>query len=120
MLMRFMSATYVDCLLRSSVFHTDILYSLPAFLYVVSASAPMRFTDTIIQNHSCEPNCVVVAVYINEPHVFKPFLCMFTKEAIKNGEELTFRYGGGGSDDSVSLICLLETTYKAGINWVFC
>ncbi|KAH7107900.1 SET domain-containing protein [Auriculariales sp. MPI-PUGE-AT-0066] len=51
-------------------------------------------------NHSCDPNCVVVAVHINEPHIYKPFMCLFTNKALKAGEEFTFNYGGAqGGDD---------------------
>ncbi|KZV86722.1 SET domain-containing protein [Exidia glandulosa HHB12029] len=52
-------------------------------------------------NHSCDPNCGVIAVHINEPDVFKPMLCLFTYRDVKAGEELTFSYAGIMTDEEV-------------------
>lgn len=41
-------------------------------------------------NHSCEPNCSLISVRINE---FIPKICIFASEDIHPNEELTFDYG---------------------------
>ena len=46
------------------------------------------------QNHSCEPNCQLLPVYINEPDLDKPLLVIFTKVDIPAGEEICFSYFG--------------------------
>lgn len=51
------------------------------------------------QNHSCDPNVFINAVYVNDADFNKPLFCMFTKRQIKPFEELAFSYYG--QDDSV-------------------
>jgi SET domain-containing protein len=47
-----------------------------------------------MQNHSCDPNCNIVAVYINEAYIEKPLLTIFTIRDVAKGEELCFSYFG--------------------------
>lgn len=61
-------------------------------VFVVDAFHVGNFTRFL--NHSCQPNCALVPVHINEPHLYKPFLCFFTEHAVQAGEELTFSYCG--------------------------
>lgn len=51
------------------------------------------------QNHSCDPNCNIVACYINDQDVEKPLLAIFTNREVKPGEELCFSYYGSPDDD---------------------
>ncbi len=52
-------------------------------------------TDNIfLQNHSCDPNCGINAVYLNEANIEKPLLAIFTKRDIEPHEELCFSYMG--------------------------
>lgn len=51
------------------------------------------------QNHSCDPNCHLLACYINEADIGKPLLTFFAKKDIRPGEELTFSYNGNTGDD---------------------
>ncbi|EJD35580.1 SET domain-containing protein [Auricularia subglabra TFB-10046 SS5] len=60
--------------------------------FVVDAFHVGNFTRFL--NHCCDPNCVVVSVHVNEPHIYKPYLCLFTSKDVKIGEELTFSYRG--------------------------
>ncbi|KIJ38438.1 hypothetical protein M422DRAFT_49976 [Sphaerobolus stellatus SS14] len=57
----------------------------------------MQFTRFL--NHSCEPNCQIVASYVNEPDMHKPTLTIFTYKDVQAGEELTFAYHGLGLDE---------------------
>ncbi|RPD78603.1 SET domain-containing protein [Lentinus tigrinus ALCF2SS1-7] len=52
-------------------------------------------------NHSCDPNCAIVAVYINEANVEKPLLAIFTKREIDPGQELCFSYMGNVDDSDI-------------------
>ncbi|EJD45311.1 SET domain-containing protein, partial [Auricularia subglabra TFB-10046 SS5] len=61
-------------------------------IFVVDAFRAGNFTRFL--NHCCEPNCVVVSVHINEPNIYKPFLCIFTNKEIGANEELTLSYRG--------------------------
>lgn len=47
-------------------------------------------------NHSCQPNAAVVPVRTDNP---VPKLCIFALKVIHIGEEVTFDYGGGNSDE---------------------
>ncbi|KAK0432683.1 hypothetical protein EV421DRAFT_1742192 [Armillaria borealis] len=51
-------------------------------------------TKLIYQNHSCEPNCRVVACYVNEGNLAKALIAIFTEREIHPGEELTLSYFG--------------------------
>lgn len=51
------------------------------------------------QNHSCDPNCNIVACYINDQDVEKPLLAIFTNREVKPGEELCFSYYGSPDDE---------------------
>ncbi|KZV97869.1 SET domain-containing protein [Exidia glandulosa HHB12029] len=60
--------------------------------FTVDAFHAGNFTRFL--NHCCDPNCVIVAVHIDEPHIRKPHLCIFTRRAVACDEELTFSYFG--------------------------
>ncbi|KAI0342079.1 SET domain-containing protein [Trametopsis cervina] len=50
-------------------------------------------------NHSCEPNCFIVPVYINEPDLEKPLLAIFTNRDVPAHQELCFSYFGPPDQD---------------------
>ncbi|KAI0823450.1 SET domain-containing protein [Trametes gibbosa] len=50
-------------------------------------------------NHSCDPNCIIVACYINEANLDKPLLTIFTCRDVEPYEELCFSYLGQLDDD---------------------
>ncbi|TDL21679.1 SET domain-containing protein [Rickenella mellea] len=52
-------------------------------------------------NHSCDPNCLINACYINEANIDKPLMTLFTQRDINENEELTFSYYGDPDDDAV-------------------
>ncbi len=54
---------------------------------------------TSLQNHSCDPNCVIVACYINEGNLDKALLTIFTNRDVEPFEELCFSYFGTPDDD---------------------
>lgn len=54
--------------------------------------------DRNTQNHSCDPNCVIVAVYINEANIDKPLLTIWSCKDVTAGEELCFSYVGDPDD----------------------
>ncbi|KIY50204.1 SET domain-containing protein [Fistulina hepatica ATCC 64428] len=60
--------------------------------YTVDAFHAGNFTRFL--NHSCDPNCNMTAVYINEGNVDKPLLVVFSSREIYPGEELCFSYSG--------------------------
>ena len=47
-----------------------------------------------LQNHSCDPNCAIVAAYINESNIEKPLLAIFTIREVEPFQELCFSYYG--------------------------
>lgn len=56
----------------------------------VCAASAGNFTRFI--NHSCRPNCAIVAI---RKETFRPQLCVFTVKPVDSGEEITFHYSGG-------------------------
>ncbi|KAI0074156.1 hypothetical protein K474DRAFT_87506 [Panus rudis PR-1116 ss-1] len=60
--------------------------------YCVDAYHAGNFTRYL--NHSCDPNCKIVACYINETNIEKPLLTIFTCKDVEPGEELCFSYFG--------------------------
>lgn len=46
------------------------------------------------QNHSCDPNCKILACYIDDADVNKPLLAVFTTRDVEPWEELCFSYYG--------------------------
>ncbi|KII92279.1 hypothetical protein PLICRDRAFT_102901, partial [Plicaturopsis crispa FD-325 SS-3] len=50
-------------------------------------------------NHSCDPNCVINACYVNEANIEKPFLTVFATRDILPFEELCFSYNPVDDDD---------------------
>ncbi|KAG9120594.1 hypothetical protein FRC07_003848 [Ceratobasidium sp. 392] len=65
--------------------------------YAVDAFHAGNFTRFL--NHSCRPNLVLTALYVEEPDVRRPWLALFSCQAIKPGQELTFSYNGMTADD---------------------
>ncbi|KAL1657755.1 SET domain-containing protein, partial [Schizophyllum commune] len=70
-------------------------------MYTVDASQTGNFTRFL--NHSCDPNLLTVAAYVNESDLAKPLITFFARRDIQPGEELTFSYYGvdedSGEDD---------------------
>ncbi|KAI0690092.1 hypothetical protein BC835DRAFT_1281601 [Cytidiella melzeri] len=64
--------------------------------YCVDAYHAGNFTRYL--NHSCDPNCQLVPVYINEPDLEKPLLAIFTIKDIFAYQELCFSYSGPPDD----------------------
>ncbi|KAI0268604.1 hypothetical protein BC834DRAFT_821143 [Gloeopeniophorella convolvens] len=58
-----------------------------------------RLTCVSFQNHSCDPNCCLIAVYVNEADIDKPLLALFTCRDVLPWEELCFSYTGYTVDD---------------------
>jgi len=99
---------------------TEVLYAVDAF----HAGNHTRFL-----NHSCDPNCALSPVYVNEPDPEKPFLAIFTSRDVVAGEELTFSYYGEiddedvmteseeNSDDAVRVKCLCGAKKCIGRMW---
>ncbi|EJF65048.1 SET domain-containing protein [Dichomitus squalens] len=54
-------------------------------------------------NHSCDPNCAIVAGYINESNIDKPLLTIFTIKDVEPYEELCFSYFGVDEEDKPAL-----------------
>ncbi|KAH8080289.1 SET domain-containing protein [Cristinia sonorae] len=50
-------------------------------------------------NHSCDPNCKINAVYINEANRDKPLITIFTCQNVRSGEELCFSYHGSEDEE---------------------
>ncbi|PWN51894.1 SET domain-containing protein, partial [Violaceomyces palustris] len=50
-------------------------------------------------NHSCDPNLFMYPVWTEEPSIYRPFLAFFSRRVIEAGEELTFDYKGGATED---------------------
>ncbi|CDO69199.1 hypothetical protein BN946_scf185042.g101 [Trametes cinnabarina] len=65
--------------------------------YCIDAYHAGNFTRYL--NHSCEPNCVINACYINEANLDKPLLAIFTCRDVEPYEELCFSYYGQSDDD---------------------
>ncbi|THH28652.1 hypothetical protein EUX98_g5534 [Antrodiella citrinella] len=65
--------------------------------YCVDAYHAGNFTRYL--NHSCDPNCVINPVYINEANPDKALLTIFTQKNVKMGEELCFCYFGDPEDE---------------------
>lgn len=59
----------------------------------------LRMLMTALQNHSCDPNVVIVPCYINEANIDKPLLTFFALKNIKPHEEICFSYTGVPDDD---------------------
>ncbi|XP_050412611.1 histone-lysine N-methyltransferase SUV39H2 [Patella vulgata] len=55
-------------------------------------------------NHSCEPNLEVFAVWINTLDPRLPRICLFAKQDIQKGEELTFDYMMTGDTTQKSIL----------------
>ncbi|KAN0087812.1 histone-lysine N-methyltransferase [Tylopilus felleus] len=61
-------------------------------LYVVDAYHAGNFTRFL--NHSCDPNCKILACYIGDADINKPLLAVFTTRDVEPWEELCFSYYG--------------------------
>lgn len=70
------------------------------------------YADVFLQNHSCDPNCVIVAAYINEANLDKPLLTIFTQKDVEADEELCFSYFGepdnGDEDNYSDSVCAIH------------
>ncbi|KZT43541.1 SET domain-containing protein [Sistotremastrum suecicum HHB10207 ss-3] len=66
-------------------------------LYTVDAFHVGNFTRFL--NHSCDPNCDISFVYINEHDIEKPLVVMFAARDVAAGEELCFSYFGRMDSD---------------------
>lgn len=53
----------------------------------------------ILQNHSCDHNCRINAVHINDANIEKALLGIFARKDIDAGQELTFNYYGEMDDE---------------------
>ncbi|KAI0368276.1 SET domain-containing protein [Pilatotrama ljubarskyi] len=69
--------------------------------YCVDAYHAGNFTRYL--NHSCDPNCVINACYINEANLEKPLLTIFTCRDVEPYEELCFSYFGTPDDEDADV-----------------
>jgi hypothetical protein len=76
-------------------------FSSPVFLQVYFISNLCTELTSLLQNHSCDPNCEINPCYINEANIDKPLLTVFTKRDVEPSEELSFSYMGCIDDDMV-------------------
>jgi [histone H3]-lysine9 N-trimethyltransferase SUV39H len=53
---------------------------------------PQPISIEFSQNHSCEPNCNINAVFLNDGGIDKPLLAVFTDREVEPWEELCFSY----------------------------
>ncbi|KAG8733822.1 hypothetical protein FRC12_018743 [Ceratobasidium sp. 428] len=65
--------------------------------YAMDAFHVGNFTRFL--NHSCRPNLVLSAFYVEEPDIRRPWMALFSDQDIKSGDELTFSYSGMSADD---------------------
>ncbi|KAF8551875.1 SET domain-containing protein [Imleria badia] len=65
-------------------------------LYVVDAYHAGNFTRFL--NHSCDPNCKILACYIDDADINKPLLAVFTTRDVEPWEELCFSYYGDSDE----------------------
>ncbi|KAI0779687.1 SET domain-containing protein [Fomes fomentarius] len=82
---------------RTYLFDIDFYFLKPEYghdqtIYCIDAYHAGNFTRYL--NHSCDPNCVIVAAYINEANLDKPLLTIFTQRDVEADEELCFSYFG--------------------------
>lgn len=56
-------------------------------------------------NHSCDPNCILLPVRVNS-HI--PHLCVFTRQPVPAGAELTMHYGAGVETQQAAAGCTME------------
>lgn len=64
--------------------------------------------DIPIQNHSCEPNCMILCCYINDGDMEKPLLTVFTLQDVEAWGELSFSYSGVSDEDVDVAVCPSE------------
>ena len=64
-----------------------------------------------LQNHSCEPNCMITSCYINNGDMEKPLLMVFTQEDVRAWGELCFSYSGPVSEKDVEVHVRLPIDY---------
>lgn len=84
-------------------------------------SQPRAATNVCVQNHSCDPNCAIIAVYINEANIEKPLLAIFTQRDVEPYEEICFSYMGNvddsdldsDSDDDVRVLSVCRMSASA-------
>ncbi|KAG9093778.1 hypothetical protein FS749_013757 [Ceratobasidium sp. UAMH 11750] len=78
--------------------------------YAMDAFHAGNFTRFL--NHSCRPNLVLSALYVEEPDIRKPWLALFSDKDIKPGQELTFSYTGMDADDPEDQAKIAEAKRK--------
>ncbi|KIJ60316.1 hypothetical protein HYDPIDRAFT_97177, partial [Hydnomerulius pinastri MD-312] len=101
---------YYDLFGRTYLFSVDFHHLKLEFededewdnLYVVDAYHAGNFTRFL--NHSCDPNCTIVACHINDADVNKPLLTIFTIRDVDPWEELCFSYYGDVNVSGLSLM----------------
>ncbi|KAI0035852.1 hypothetical protein K488DRAFT_42400, partial [Vararia minispora EC-137] len=81
--------------------------------YCVDAYHAGNFTRFL--NHSCDPNCILRPVYINEANPRIPFLTLWTAKDVREDEELTFSYYGEVDDEDIDQEETEETVRKAAV-----
>ena len=78
----------------------EIVYSVLGEQFILLTRVPTSQAFLFsLQNHSCDPNCKINAVYINEANKFKPLMVIFTCRDVSAGEELCFSYFGDLDDE---------------------
>ncbi|KAI0665962.1 hypothetical protein C8Q78DRAFT_985350 [Trametes maxima] len=116
---------------RTYLFDLDFWYLNKAGVereetFCVDAYHAGNFTRYL--NHSCDPNCVINACYINEANLDKPLLTIFTSRDVDPYEELCFSYFGPvddedlktkdpKKDDAVYITCQCGASNCRGTMW---
>lgn len=104
-----MHITLVMQVPESVVYHYAVLIFFFQFTrYLVSDDIEEIMIARLmcVQNHSCDPNCNIAPVYINDANPDKPLLTIFTIRDVAAGEELCFSYFGE-QDDEESKVCII-------------
>jgi len=85
--------------------------------YVVDAYHVGNFTRFL--NHSCDPNCTINPVIINDPDINRPMLAIFTFRDVEPYEELCFSYFGP-QDEPQSMECLSSSDNDMDAGYIKC
>ena len=75
---------------RTYLFDLDFNSGEDDNLYTVDAAFYGNLSHFI--NHSCDPNLIILNVYVNNLDPNMPQLALFAKREIKKGEQITFDY----------------------------
>jgi len=100
---------------RTYLFDLDFNSGEDDNLYTVDAAFYGNLSHFI--NHSCDPNLIILNVYVNNLDPNMPQLALFAKREIKKGEQITFDYcqstSAGASEAELSQTNVMASPSKA-------